>query len=137
MQFVHVDPARIEREWPVIAEILAPAVREDPRQTLEGLHKRLAEGAESLLEITGPGHCLMVIKVTNDLVCWTKYLAGSIEGGPKARVAIIRAAVEHIETVAKAAGCTEHRLCGRDEWARILPDYEPFDGHLNGLRKGL
>lgn len=136
MQFVHVDPARIEREWPAFAEILAPAVREDPKQTLDGLRRRLAEGAESLLEITGPGHCLMVIKLTNDLVCWTKYLAGHIEGGPKARVAIMRGAVRHLETYARAAGCTEHRLCGRD-WHRILPDYEPFDGQRNGLKKEL
>ena len=136
MQFVHVEPARLEAQWPVIAEILAPAVRNDPRQTMEGLHKRLASGADSLLEITGPGRCLMVIEVASDLVCWTKYLAGTIEGGPKARMAIIRAAIEHIEAVAKAAGCTEHRLCGRD-WARILPDYRPFDGHRNGLTKEL
>lgn len=136
MQFVHVDPARIEAQWPVIAEILAPAVRQDPRQTMEGLHKRLAEGADSLLEITGPGHCLMVIELTNDLVCWTKYLAGSIEGGPKARLAIMRGVVRHLETVARDAGCTAHRLCGRD-WHRILPDYRPFDGHPNGLTKEL
>ncbi len=136
MQFEHVEPARIEREWPAIAEILAPAVQGDPKQTLEGLHKRLAAGADSLIEISGPGRCLLVLEVASDLVCWTKYLAGTIEGGPKARVAIIRAAVEHIETVAKAAGCTEHRLCGRD-WARILPTYRPFDGHENGLMKEL
>lgn len=136
MQFVHVEPARIEREWPAIAEILAPAVREDPKQTLDGLHKRLAEGAESLLEITGPGHCLMVVEVTNDLVCWTKYLGGHIEGGPKARIAIMRGVVRHLETHARAAGCTEHRLCGRD-WSKILRDYQPFDGPRNGLRKVL
>lgn len=136
MQFVHVDPARIEREWPVIAEILAPAVREDPRQTLEGLHKRLAAGADSLLEITGPGHCLMVIRLSDDLVCWTKYLAGRIDGGPKARIALMRGAVRHLETVARDAGCIEHRICGRD-WHRILPDYEPFDGLRNGLKKEL
>ncbi len=136
MQFVHVEPARIEREWPVIAEILAPAVRNDPTQTLEGLHKRLASGADSLLDISGPGRCLMVVEVTSDLVCWTKYLAGTIEGGPKARLAIMRAAVEHLETHARAAGCTEHRLCGRD-WARVLPHYSAFDGHPNELRKVL
>lgn len=135
MQFVHVDQARIEREWPVIAEILVPAVRHDPRQTLEGLHNRLARGADGLIEVTGPGRCLIVVDVTGDAF-WTKYLAGSIEGGPKARIAIMRQAIEHIETIARAAGCTEHRLCGRD-WARILPDYEPFEGHRNGLRKGL
>lgn len=136
MQFVHFDPARIEREWPVIAEILAPAVRNEPRQTMEGLHKRLASGADRLLHISGPGDALMVIEVTDGLACWVKYLAGHIEGGPKARVEIIRAAIEHIEAVARNAGCTEIKLCGRD-WSAILPDYEAFDGHQNGLRKGL
>jgi hypothetical protein len=136
VQFEHVEPSRIERLWPVIAEILAPAVRNDPRQTMEGLHKRLASGADSLLEISGPGHCLMVLEVSSDLVCWTKYLAGTIEGGPKARVAIIREAVRRVETVARDAGCTEHRLCGRD-WQRILPDYKPFEGRRNGLTKEL
>ena len=136
MQFVHVEPERIEAQWPVIAEILAPAVRADPRQTMEGLHRRLLSGADSLLEITGPGRCLMVIEVTNELVCWTKYLAGTIEGGPKARIAIMRGAVAHIEKFARDAGCTAHRLCGRD-WSTILPDYTPFDGHPNGLNKEL
>jgi hypothetical protein len=136
MQFVHVDPARIEREWPVIAEILAPAVREDPRQTIEGLHKRLASGSDRLLHISGSGDALMVIEVTDGLACWVKYLAGQIEGGPRARVATIRAAVEHIEAVARNAGCTEIKLCGRD-WSAILPDYEALGGHQNGLRKGL
>ena len=136
MQFVHVDPSRIEAQWPVIAEILAPAVQGDPRQTMEGLHRRLAEGADRLLQISGPGDALMVIEVTSDPICWVKYLAGHIEGGPKTRLAIIRAAVDRIEAVARSAGCTEIKLCGRD-WARILPDYEAFDGHRNGLRKGL
>lgn len=136
MQFVHVEPERIEAQWPVIAEILAPAVRNDPRQTMEGLHRRLASGADSLLRISGPGDCLMVIELTSDLVCWTKYLAGRIEGGPKARIAIMRGAVRHIETFAREAGCRAHRLCGRD-WSAILPDYTPFDGHPNGLTKEL
>ena len=136
MQFEHVEPARIARDWPNIAAILAPAVLQDPAQTLEGLHERLASGADSLLHVSGPGHCLMVLEVTSGLVCWTKYLAGAIEGGPKARVAIMRAAIEHIEAVARAAGCTEHRLCGRD-WARILPDYQPCDGPRNALKKEL
>lgn len=135
MQFTLVDPARLEREWPDFAGILAPALRQDPSQTLEGLRKRIAEGAEALLEITGPGRCLIVIEQADGVV-WTKWLGGQIEGGPKARTAIMRRAVDHIETVAKAAGCTEHRLCGRD-WARILPDYQPLEGHRNGLRKGL
>src|SRR5690554_3504049 len=136
MQFDHVEPARIERLWPVIAEILAPAVRDDPTQTLEGLHKRLAEGADRLLHLSGPGECLMVIEVTDGLVCWVKYLAGHIDGGPKARVAIIREAVAIMESVARNAGCSEIKLCGRD-WSRVLNTYRPFEGHPNGLSKEL
>jgi len=136
MQFEHVDVARIEREWPVIAEILAPAIRPDPTQTIEGVHARLARGADGLLEITGPGSALMVIEAAAGGACWVKYLAGRIEGGPKARVAVIREAVSRIEAVALDAGCTEIKICGRD-WAVILRDYEPFDGHRNGIRKGL
>lgn len=136
MHFEHVDTDRIERLWPVIAEILAPAVRPDPTQTLEGLHKRLAEGADWLFQISGPGHALIVFEKPVSLSCWVKYLAGHIEGGPKARARIIRLAIEHIEQMAKDAGCTEVCLCGRD-WSAILPDYEPLEGHRNGLRKGL
>jgi len=136
MQFVHVEPARIERDWPVIAEILAPAVQADPRQTLEGLHRRLETGADRLLAISGPGHALMVIEVASDLVCWVKYLAGQIEGGPKARIATIRSVMAQLEAVARNAGCTEIRLCGRD-WSTILPTYRPFEGHRNGLMKEL
>ncbi len=136
MLFTHVRPERIEAHWPAIAEILAPAMRNDPRQTMEGLHRRLAAGADSLLEITGPGRCLMVIEVDSEMACWTKYLAGNIEGGPRAKIEIIRGAVAHIERFAKEAGCASHRLCGRD-WSRILPDYVPFEGYRNGLMKEL
>jgi hypothetical protein len=136
MQFVHVEPERIEAQWPVIAEILAPAVRNDPRQTLEGLHKRLVAGADSLLEITGPGRCLMVIEVDGGLTCWVKYLAGSIGGGPRARIAAVLAGIGHLEAVARDGGCREIRLCGRD-WSAILNDYQPFEGERNGLVKEL
>lgn len=136
MQFDVIDPARIEREWPVLAEVLAPALRADPTQTLEGLHTRLGSCADSLLAISGPGHALMVIEVTDGLVCWIKYLAGKIEGGPKARAAIMAGAVNHIEAMARGAGCSEIRLCGRD-WSKIISGYEPLDGHRNGLKKEL
>lgn len=136
MQFTLLDRSRIEAAWPAIAEILAPAIQPDPTQTIEGLHKRLAEGADWLFHISGPGHALIVFERPVSLSCWVKYLAGHIEGGPKARVAVIRQAMAHIENMARDAGCTEVCLCGRD-WSAILPDYEPLDGHRNGLRKEL
>lgn len=136
MQFTYMPPSQIDRIWPAIADILAPAVRQDATDTIEGLHKRLHEGADWLFEISGPGYALMVFEKPDGTVFWTKYLAGKIEGGPKERVSIIRQAVDHIEKVAREAGCKEHRLCGRD-WARVLPNYKPFEGERNGLRKGL
>lgn len=136
MQFDPIEPSRIEAQWPVIAEILAPAVRQDPRQTLEGLHKRLAEGADNLVSVSGEASGLIVLQVTTDLVLWTRYAAGFVEGGPKQRLRTLRHIVEHIETVAREVGCKEHRICGRD-WSRILPDYRPFEGHRNGLSKEL
>ena len=136
MHFAHVEPARIEREWPIFADILAPALRQDPTQTIEGLHKRLAAGAEQLIEVSGGASGLMVLEVTEELVCWVKYAAGRIDGGPKQRMQFFRDTMEHLASVAKNAGCTEVRLCGRD-WARILPDYRPADGFPNELRKAL
>jgi hypothetical protein len=136
MQFDPVETSRIEAQWPVIAAILAPAVRQDPRQTLEGLHKRLAEGTDSLVAVSGEASGLIALQVTSDLVLWTRYAAGFVEGGPKQRLRTIREIVGHLETVARDAGCREHRICGRD-WSRILPDYRPFEGHRNGLSKEL
>ena len=78
----------------------------------------------------------MVIEVTDGLACWVKYVAGNITGGPKARVAVFRAVMARMEAVARDAGCTEIKLCGRD-WSRILPDYSPCEGRLNCIRKGL
>lgn len=136
MQFRHIEPMQIDRDWPILANLLAPALRQDPSQTLEGLHERLSKGAEKLLHISGPGHALMVLEVTDELVCWVKYLAGQIEGGPKARITVFRYCISTLEQIARDAGCTEIRLCGRD-WRKILPDYQPSDGFPNELRKVL
>lgn len=136
MDFAHVDPARIERDWPAYAEILWPAVRQDPGATLEGLRQRLAAGADHLLTISGDASGLMVIEVTDGLCCWIKYTGGKIYGGPHRRAAAVRAAMKNLEAVAKAAGCNEIRLCGRD-WSAVLPDYAPDTDHPNGLKKEL
>lgn len=63
-------------------------------------------------------------------------LKGKISLGPKAWLKAVREEVRKLERIAKAAGCEEMRIAGRD-WSRILIDYEPCDGLPNGLRKGL
>lgn len=136
MRFTLVTHDRIAAEWPAIAERLWPAVRQDPTYTLEVLRNRLENGLDWLFEAEGGGTCLIVIELGNDLSCWIKALAGTVEGGPKARLRTIREGVDFIESVARTAGCASVRICGRD-WSAILPNYEPFDGYRNGLEKRL
>jgi hypothetical protein len=136
MQFEHVDTARIARLWPVIAETVWPAVQQDSHYTLEVLRNRLMGGLEHLFHISGGANCFIVLEIGADLCCWVKCLAGSVDGGPKQRALTIRQGMHHIENIAKAAGCTELKLCGRD-WSRIFPEYTPFDGFRSGLKKDL
>jgi hypothetical protein len=48
----------------------------------------------------------------------------------------MRTELRKIEAHAKAAGCDEVRIAGR-RWGRVFPDYEPYEGPKNGLRKVL
>lgn len=139
MEFHAVEPARVAREWPRIAETLWPAVRQNSHFTLETLRARLLadpKPLDHLLELSGEADCLLVLEVDDDLCCWVKGLAGAIHGGPKRRIRTIRETIQFIEQMARNAGCTEIRICGRD-WSRFLTDYTPFDGFMNGIRKGL
>lgn len=136
MQFVHVEPERIEALWPVIAETVWPAARQDSHYTLETLRKRLLNGMDHLFELSGEARGYMALQLGDDLTCWIKCAAGHVEGGPKRRVQTIREIMAHIESVAKNAGCSEIKICGRD-WSKVLTDYEPFDGFRNGISKRL
>ena len=139
MRFALVDQAHIALEWPDFAERLWPAVRQDPGYSLEGLRKRLLTGHAVLFEVTDGANGLLVVLVVpegDELVAWTTAIAGKIDGGPKARIAVMREAIASIESVARNAGCVAHRICGRD-YSRLFPDYQPFEGHRNGLEKRL
>ena len=66
-------------------------------------------------------------------------LKGSVKLGPKAWLKAVREEVRKLERIARAAGCEELRVAGRD-WSRILVDYEPMTDApdvRNGLRKVL
>lgn len=136
MQFEHVEPARIEREWPAIAEIVWPAVRQNSHFTLETFRKRLLNGLDHIFKVSGEAQGYIALELSDDLCCWIKCAAGSVAGGPKARVRTILEIMAFVEKVAREAGCSEVKVSGRD-WSRILKDYEPFDGFRNGIRKGL
>lgn len=71
------------------------------------------------------------------MICGVYHLEGKLNLPPKAWLGRIRAEMRRLENIARAAGCVEMRMGGRD-WSRVFPDYEPIQGPTpNLLRKVL
>lgn len=139
MQVKLVPAARIADEWLGFAERLWPAVRQDPSFSLRSLQSRLIAGSALLFEVSDGAEGLWAISLDDDdgLVAWTVAIAGRIDGGFSARVRTIRRAVAALEKTLALAGVKAHRVCGREAWGRLLPDYAAFEGARNGLEKRL
>lgn len=63
-------------------------------------------------------------------------LKGRLDLKPKRWLRVVRAHVKRLEGIVRDSGCRELRVAGRN-WSRVLPDYEPYEGVPNGLRKVL
>ncbi len=79
---------------------------------------------------------LQVIEEDGRLICGIKQVTGHIPARPKAWLRAVREEVDRIAGLARAAGCRELRIAGRD-WSRVFPGFEPVDGVPNGLKKEL
>lgn len=79
---------------------------------------------------------LEVFAEDDQCICGIFQLSGAVRLRPKAWLGAVRAEVARIEGIARAAGCSQIRIGGRD-WSRVLPDYQPFAGIPNGLMKRL
>jgi hypothetical protein len=85
------------------------------------------------------GEAMLVLETFEEdgrMICGVFQLEGRLQLPPKAWLRTIRNEMAKIERIAAAAGCAELRLRGRD-WIRIFPNYEPWPGFPNGLRKRL
>lgn len=135
-----VPTSAIGEAWPFLGPLLAPAVAFDRNADLEDVHQKLLSGqCEAAMARCDGFECLIVTEIcTLDgaKVCWLSYLAGSVNTPPRHWLRIIRDGVAEIEALARAAGCEQVRIGGRD-WSRILPDYERFDDEPNRMRKVL
>lgn len=71
------------------------------------------------------------------VVCLIHTLSGKITLGPKAWLKAVRDEIGKLERIARAAGCVEMRVEGRD-WSRVLSGYSHWPaGEGHGLRKVL
>lgn len=138
MMLTPLTKDQVRNGWPWLSALLYQCVRQDPALTMAEVYAGLVNGPDLAVTPHGWAEGVMVFEITPERVLWIKYVAGRVAGGPKARVAAIREAMESIERVAANAGCCEVRVCGRD-WSSVLTEYEliPHAPEPNLLRKVL
>lgn len=137
--FAKTEGSAVLRQWGTLLKWLAPAFDRLPFLDLAKMKSDIEGGTAVIFEVHGDAAGLMAVKLdtdNGDLVAWIGAAAGKINGGPKARLGLIRVAMAETEKAVRIAGCKEVRVYGRN-FARILPDYEPFEGVTYGLRKVL
>jgi hypothetical protein len=137
MIFTPISTAEIPRAWEALSAAIEPAVRADPNQTMQGEYARLVAGIDLAVMISGAdGYGALILQCTEQGECWIRYLAGRMNGGPKAKLRALREGMAWVEKAAAEAGCGSVKVCGRD-WSMVLTEYELMSGFPNGLRKAL
>jgi hypothetical protein len=132
----------IERDWWLLSEILAPAVRYDGKRTMGGVHDALLTGDFALFTINEISVNLVAVAELHQIdagKCLSLiYLAGHIGPfSPRQWINRMRQMMtSYAEEVAKAMNCVETRVEGRD-WSRVFPDWECINPETHELRKAL
>lgn len=138
-----LSPDRIEADWGRISVLLAPAIAHDDKRDPTDVYRDLMTGALELydLDLTRV-HGVAVTEIapsTANVRCmWIVYVGGTVTGARHEWIRRVRTLLSYFEGIARAEGCRELRIEGRD-WSRILTDYERLtDRHgRNELRKVL
>lgn len=138
-----VPSARIPNEWGWLAPLIAPAAEHcspdmDRTALLAETRERLISGQyEVALVSTAAASGIVVSEFVLSggvQVLWLTFVAGRSKLGPRALVRFMRAMMAQFEDLARAQGCDEIRIGGRD-WSRVFPDFERHAGIRNELRK--
>lgn len=141
MQVTLLDTARIAAEWPVIAQLMAPALAVNPHgATLEQFKADVENGVLSIVggETDGARGYLAFQMFTeaDELCCFASYFAGSVDGGPRQMIKTMRWLMTEFEASCRSAGVKQIYIGGRD-WGRVFPDYELTGDVPNRRRKRL
>jgi hypothetical protein len=142
MDIRHIPARRIPFEWERLVGLLRPAIGYDPNVTELDVYGKLINGICNAFTVTeGEAKGLLVAEIcdVNGKTClWASYIAGTVNGRPRAFLALMRGIMAEVEMLARNAGCEEIRIGGRD-WSKVFPEYEPVaNGSApNELRKAL
>jgi hypothetical protein len=138
--FAHIAPDEIPQNAEWLLDILAPAVRHDKHASLQRVYDDLCAGVSRCFTVTLPNaRGVFVFRVFEEdgrIICWSSYIAGTVDGGPMQWVRTMRLIMAGFEQLLKSAEVAENRIGGRF-WGRIFPDYEMHDPETNEMRKEL
>jgi hypothetical protein len=138
--FTHIPKEAIPDHWERLGSLLAPAVRVDPTITLKGVYDALCAGTSLCFEVTLPNaegvFVFVIFEDDGRVVCWSSYIAGKVQGGPRQWLRTMREIMSGFEVLIKRAGCVENRIGGRD-WSRVFTDYRMHDPATFEMRKEL
>lgn len=138
--FRHIPAEAIPAQWDALSRLLEPAVRQDPKSTLQSVFDGLLSRRFICFEVrrkSARGALIAeIFEEDGKLCCWACFIAGKVDGGPRQFLRTMREIMAGLEFHVKQAGCAEMRIGGRD-WSRVFPDFSVADPATNELRKVL
>ncbi len=113
-------------------DVLGTALTRDGHQPAEILAD-LQSGRHAAFRVLGPASGFVVLTTgypigLDTLTLWILLVGGSVAGGPRQRMAVMKAILSEVEMVARGSGCGEIRIEGRSTWRRILIGFEQIQG---------
>lgn len=140
IELKRVWPTDAVLTWHQIGEALAPAIERAGKTQIEVL-QHIVSREFQCWRTTGDidGALVTAVGPTLDSAArclWLLYAAGTVSGGPRARLKAMRALLGEFEQMAMDDGCTEVRFEGRKGWA-VFKDYHPTGHPRHEMRKVL
>ena len=120
-ELVCVDPVRVREVWPLVAPLIAAAMRRSGLGQVADVMRSLASGA-ALLWLAWDGERILAAAVTELALSDDKKLCTILACGGTG-FARFGQLIGGLERYARAEGCARMRISGRKGWARLLPDY--------------
>lgn len=123
MQLIFVPADRIP--WEAMGDAMEPVLQKNGKPFSE-LRAEIETGRSAAFLVPGGWVICFTAypKDREDLTLWVWMAAGAVPGGPKARLASMRASLSAIETMGAENGCKAVRIEGRKAWRRIAPEYQ-------------
>jgi hypothetical protein len=121
IQCICIDPAHVERVWPLVSHLIRAAMRKGRISEFADVERAVLEGAQ-LLWVAADRQAIWAAAVTQLSHANGEKFCTIVACGGRERARWLPLKAE-LETFAKAEGCAAIRIHGRRGWAREFPDY--------------